>query len=153
LEREGFGISKPATNFFETGVWRCSAAQWESYVGDGNSSYGYNAFGVLKIGNLTNALGLLALGTPATESEVASPVGRMAIGESFDAGLAFMRRRLSDLRRDGKTLSRHQGKANVLFCDGHVEASKLQFLFDDTSDAALVRWNRDRLPHGERLEP
>jgi hypothetical protein len=27
----------------------------------------------------------------------------------------------------------------------------LQFLFEDTSDAALVRWNRDHQPHRERL--
>jgi prepilin-type processing-associated H-X9-DG protein/prepilin-type N-terminal cleavage/methylation domain-containing protein len=45
--------------------------------------------------------------------------------------------------------SRHQGKANVVFCDGHVESLPLQFLFEDTSDEALSRWNRDHLPHRE----
>jgi prepilin-type processing-associated H-X9-DG protein len=49
--------------------------------------------------------------------------------------------------------ARHQGKANVVFCDGHVESPTLQFLFEDTSDAALVRWNRDHLPHREKLSP
>ncbi len=29
----------------------------------------------------------------------------------------------------------HQGKSNVVFCDGHVESPTLQFLFEDTSDA------------------
>jgi len=48
--------------------------------------------------------------------------------------------------------TRHQGKANVVFCDRHVEAPTLKFLFEDTSDAALVRWNRDHLPHRERLQ-
>jgi glyoxylase-like metal-dependent hydrolase (beta-lactamase superfamily II) len=33
-------------------------------------------------------------------------------------------------------------KANVVFCDDHVESPTLQFLFADTSDAALARWNR-----------
>ena len=43
--------------------------------------------------------------------------------------------------------------ANVVFCDGHVESPTLQFLFEDTSDAALVRWNRGHLPHREKLSP
>jgi prepilin-type processing-associated H-X9-DG protein len=47
----------------------------------------------------------------------------------------------------------HQGKANVVFCDGHVESPTLPFLFADTSDAALSRWNRDHLPHREKLSP
>jgi len=46
---------------------------------------------------------------------------------------------------------RHQGKANVLLCDGHVESPTPQFLFDDTSDAVLDCWNRDHQPHREAL--
>ena len=42
-------------------------------------------------------------------------------------------------------------KANVVFCDGHVESPTLKFLFTDTSDAALARWNRDHQPHREKL--
>jgi len=45
------------------------------------------------------------------------------------------------------------GKANVVFCDGHVESPTLEFLFKDTSAAALSRWNRDHQPHRERLAP
>jgi prepilin-type processing-associated H-X9-DG protein len=44
-------------------------------------------------------------------------------------------------------------RANVVFCDGHVESPTLKFLFEDTSDAALARWNRDHLPHREKLSP
>jgi prepilin-type processing-associated H-X9-DG protein len=47
----------------------------------------------------------------------------------------------------------HQGKANVILCDGHVESPPLKFLFEDTRDAAFVRWNRDHLPHREKLSP
>jgi prepilin-type processing-associated H-X9-DG protein len=47
----------------------------------------------------------------------------------------------------------HQGKANVVFCDDHVESPPLPFLFADTSDDALSRWNRDHLPHREKLSP
>ena len=52
-----------------------------------------------------------------------------------------------------RSYARHQGKANVVFCDGHVESPTLKFLFEDTSDAALARWNRDHLPHREKLSP
>jgi prepilin-type processing-associated H-X9-DG protein len=44
-------------------------------------------------------------------------------------------------------------KANVVFCDGHVESLTLTFPFTDTSDDALCHWNRDHLPHRERLAP
>ena len=49
--------------------------------------------------------------------------------------------------------ARHLAKANVVFCDGHVESPTLKSLFEDTTDAALVRWNRDHLPHRELLQP
>jgi hypothetical protein len=44
-------------------------------------------------------------------------------------------------------------KANVVFCASHVETPPLKFLFEDTSYAALARWNRDHLPHREKLSP
>jgi len=60
---------------------------------------------------------------------------------------------LTQLEKYGNTLARHQGKANVVFCDGHVESPTLQFLFEDASDEALSRWNRDHQPHREKLSP
>ena len=50
-----------------------------------------------------------------------------------------------------RSCPRHQGLANVVFCDGHLECLKLKFLFEDTNDDALRIWNRDGLPHRERL--
>jgi hypothetical protein len=46
----------------------------------------------------------------------------------------------------------------VVFCDGHVESSKMKFLFEATSAAALARWKSWRmatnhLPHREKLSP
>jgi hypothetical protein len=35
-------------------------------------------------------------------------------------------------------------KANVVFCASPVESPPLTFLFADTSDAVLRRWNRER---------
>jgi hypothetical protein len=40
-----------------------------------------------------------------------------------------------------------------MFCDGHVEAPKVEFLFYNTTDKALARWNRDHNPHRELLQP
>src|SRR5277367_5524823 len=60
--------------------------------------------------------------SPIAESEVVAPSDMMAIGDSFDASILFMRRNLADLEGFGNTLARHQGKANVVFCDGHVES-------------------------------
>jgi prepilin-type processing-associated H-X9-DG protein len=61
----------------------------------------------------------------------------MAIGENYTGTFAFMGK--TNFADSQIAFSRHQGKANVVFCDGHVESPTLQFLFEDTSDAALVR--------------
>jgi prepilin-type processing-associated H-X9-DG protein/prepilin-type N-terminal cleavage/methylation domain-containing protein len=159
LEIEGFGISKPQTNFLEKGVWHCPSAQWHFDSPDFIPvCYSYNAYGVPPIGTKTNALGLLGhlnstTYTSIAESEVVAPSEMMAIGDSFDGSIAFMREVWLVSQKKWRASSRHQGKANVVFCDGHVESPTLQFLFADTSDAALSRWNRDHLPHREKLSP
>jgi prepilin-type processing-associated H-X9-DG protein len=141
-------------------VWRCTSAQLstDQHSGGIPVSYGYNAYGGLAIGSPTNALGLMghfvsfsAMFAPIKESEVIAPSDMMAIGDSFVGGVFFMRQDLKYLDRNARASSRHQGKANVVFCDGHVESPTLPFLFADTSDAALSHWNRDNLPHREKL--
>ena len=89
--------------------------------------------------------------TAITESEVAVPSEMMAIGDSANGSVEFTRRKLEESKQDGNILTRHQGKANVVFCDGHVESPALSFLFEETSAVVLVRWNRDHLPHRDRL--
>jgi len=88
---------------------------------------------------------------PIRESEVAVPNDMIAMGDGFDPNGIFMRRNLVDLEEFGNTLTRHQGKANVVFCDGHVESPTLKLLFEATTDEALARWNRDHQPHRENL--
>ena len=39
----------------------------------------------------------------------------------------------------------------MTFCDGHVEGLNLRNLFDVRRDDVLKRWNRDNLPHREKL--
>ena len=146
----------------------------------GFSSYGYNVFG---IGADTNSLGLggtfgfthtvpyntgktvggFPVVKPAiSDSLIVSPSEMMAIGDGFNgngdkiySGQGMLWRQNSSMGFfDTITAyARHQGKANVVFCDGHVESPTLKFLFADTSDEALSRWNRDHLPHRERLNP
>ena len=160
LEIGGLGVSQPATNFYTTGVWRCPAARWSSRIPKDVTPayYAYNTWGLGT--NVTTALGLQGhlipssrTYAPTAESEVAVPSEMMAIGDSFAGDAELNRYGLADLETYGNTLTRHQGKGNVMFCDGHVESPKLEFLFEDTSDEALSRWNRDHLPHRELLQP
>jgi prepilin-type processing-associated H-X9-DG protein/prepilin-type N-terminal cleavage/methylation domain-containing protein len=161
IEREGLGIPRPETNYYQKGVWLCPSARWSHKVlaqVNPPACYGYNRYGVLWPGNGTDHFGLqgqfdnrLHLWTPIAESQVAVPSDMMAIGDSVDGSVEFHRSNLAEAPDYGNFLTRHQGKANVLFCDGHVESPTLKSLFEDTSDAALVRWNRDHLPHRDRL--
>ncbi len=168
LQRASNGALITDTNFWEKGVWLCPAAHYPSHKWPAPEigCYAYNAFGVHPYEDFTNALGLCGhvdvssirrspflelKATPILESEVVNPSDLMAIGESFDGRVDFGRN-LDGMNKYGN-LNRHQGKANVVFCDGHVESPTLKFLFEDTSDAALARWNRDHLPHREKLSP
>jgi prepilin-type processing-associated H-X9-DG protein/prepilin-type N-terminal cleavage/methylation domain-containing protein len=160
------------------GVWQCPSAirppefrteqEYRNYL-----SYGYNDFGLDAPAN-TDSLGLgghrimtdgtlrMPLSPPVSESEVASPSDMMAIGDGFYGENGVLQEGYVLSRTFGvadylgstrSSYARHQRRANVVFCDGHVETPTLQFLFADTSDAALVRWNRDHQPHREKLSP
>lgn len=163
----GLGLPK-VTNITE-GIWRCPAAplKFGPPTPDADfSSYGYNQFGVPWPGDSTNALGLQGAFVPnghtfipgapgfalLAESEVAVPSDMMAIGESILGGVRFDRINLNLFEHYWRNaMTRHEGRLNVLFCDGHVESPTPQFIFQDASDAALVRWNRDHQPHREKL--
>lgn len=172
-----FGNSKPATNLINEGVWLCPSAPryWDSPT-ETFCSYGYNAWGVQPQSkiygpagypngySITNALGLYGHPVPGAtlfpkfpgfapvqESEVSVPADMIAIGDSILGGVRLDRYDMLTPSRIGRSMARHQGRINVLFCDGHVESPTLKYVFDDTSDAALSRWNRDHQPHREDL--
>ena len=154
LELGGFDVSKPKRHFFAEGVWHCPAARWSHMPADvAPMSYGYNRSGIGDLGLQGRLISVKEMFEPIAESAVANPSEMMAIGESFNGGITFLHQKLSIVDQNGRASSRHQGKANVVFCDGHVESPTLKFLFEDTSDAALARWNRDHLPHREKLSP
>ena len=88
--------------------------------------------------------------TPIAESEVVAPSDMVAIGDCFEGNALLMRRPIEVFAERGNILARHRGKANVVFCDGHVESPTVKLLLEDTSDTALARWNRDHQPHREQ---
>ncbi len=160
------------TNFWNNGIWVCPSVS-SSWIQDGFQSYGYNAFG---LGTNLDSLGLgghygfahaqtgrvSVVKPPVNASDIVNPSEMIAIGDGFDgndsqlfqAGDFLWRHNSYWGSHETSTAdARHQGKANVVFCDGHVESPTLQFLFADTSDAALSRWNRDHQPHREKLSP
>jgi len=161
LEKFGLGISTPPTNALDEGIWRCPSVQFGDWTtrmtdGVGPNYYAYNTYG---LSDRTNSLGLAGHYDSQTrtyvrtrESEVIAPSDMMAIGDSFAGGSDLTRDDLDYLKKLGNTLTRHQGKGNVVFCDGHVESPTLEFLFVETNDVALARWNRDHRPHGELLQ-
>jgi prepilin-type processing-associated H-X9-DG protein len=153
-------------------VWKCPAAKrpigWPENAGP-FFSYGYNVQG-LSTRTDTESLGLGGQyvwnashnpAPPVAESDVAAPSEMMAIGDGLKGGNGVVEDggdwlwRVSGVTAyPGSTAhayARHQGKADVVFCDGHTETLSLKSLFEDTSEAALVRWNRDHQPHREKL--
>ncbi len=162
IEREGLGVARPETNFFQKGVWHCPSAKWSAGTQvhvNPQAFYGYNRFGVVFPGNVTNEFGLqghynseLQMWDPIREAEVVAPVDMIAIGDCYNATIQFNRAKSSEMADLGNILTRHQGKINVLFCDSHVESVSIPALFGE-SDAALARWNRDHQPHRDLVGP
>jgi prepilin-type N-terminal cleavage/methylation domain-containing protein len=163
LEREGIGTSQPGSNYFHEGIWKCPSARWSTRSLQRNAEpdcYGYNAYGIAYPPSLTNELALQGHYDPVTytrtgvaESEVAVPSDMIVIADDYNTSVVLMRRNLTELASFGNFLIRHQGKANALLCEGHVESPRLTSMFEDQSDAALARWNRDHLPHRDQFNP
>ncbi len=157
-----------------TGVLQCPAAikppDWPDNLG--YAHYGYNGYGTgmyspgigLGLGGHTKPVPQnspstdLAM-TPVKENEVVAPAATYAIGDGFQAtgqiikdGTTLLWRSASTQDYLGSSLrsqKRHDRKANIGFCDGHVETISLARLFEEDSDEALGRWNRDNKPHRE----
>jgi prepilin-type processing-associated H-X9-DG protein len=50
------------------------------------------------------------------------------------------------------TEARHNGRFNILFCDGHVEKLTVKQLFDPRDNNVVKRWNRDNQPHRNTID-
>ena len=167
--------------YMTNSVWVCPCAIRPPYWPTNNDycSYGYNAWGMSVHPDsygLSGGYGFApptpppgfraTFKPPVAESLVVSPSEMLAIGDGFFGNGSFqtdgnfllwrgigMATNASNVADSARVYARHQGRANVVFCDGHVASPTLQFLFADTSDAALDSWNRDHQPHRELLHP
>ncbi len=98
---------------------------------------------------------------PVMEADVVLPAKMIAMGDNFSGwggviqdGNIHCGRNYTARETNGctaRSLIRHQGKANYVFCDGHVEDVSLERLFQSKEPADLQLWNRDGKPHEERL--
>lgn len=178
LQYTELSVSRSSTNripfsqWAGQSVWKCPDANrppgWPTNAGP-YFSYGYNVQG-MSARTDTFSLGLGGQyvwsvshypAPPVVESGVVTPSEMMAIGDGFKGGNGIIEDGDNWLWRSsgvtgypGSTThayARHQGEAEVVFCDGHAETLTLKVLFEDTEDAALTRWNRDHQPHREKL--
>jgi len=160
-------------DFFTNGVWHCPRlelpSEFKAIGVHGFCSYGYNALGIsgrLGLGEFLHSRGKATI-PPDRESSVVNPSEMIAIGDGFCGNGSIIadgqwiigrvavqaETQQAAYTSTKRANDRHQGKANVVFCDGHVETLTLIFLFQDTNDNALVRWTRDHQPHRELLPP
>ncbi len=171
VENQIGDVSRSSSAWRWSGIWKCPADGRTSGSSQGGS-YGYNSEG---LGLSVDEVGLGLGGhyvrrwsgfdnLPVAESEVASPSRMLALGDGVagskgayrDGDGQLWRSHWLDYSDPDKVFSkrvngRHAGRINVAFCDGHAESPKLDSVFSDEGDGALQQWNRDNLPHRERL--
>jgi prepilin-type N-terminal cleavage/methylation domain-containing protein/prepilin-type processing-associated H-X9-DG protein len=160
LAHAGANIPQPPTGFLTESLWRCPSARWTVAMQQANpahfSDYGYNDDKLSGAGprDWQNKFGLQGHYAPATdtysaiaESEVTTPSDMIAIGDTFEPNAILMRRSIETFAALSNIRNRHRARATILFCDGHAESPTIQHLFEETTPAALRRWNRDHQPH------
>lgn len=160
------------------GVWHCPAARrpdawaadpiWKNVLW---VEYGYNEFGVgghasanLGLGRVeTAAAGRGVNYKPTPEKDVLEPSDMIEAGDgilgwgasyldgSDDIGVAARAGWPQRFNDTGRARQRHEGRVNMVFCDGHTAGLEASALFSLTNSAALARWNKDHQPHREWL--
>ena len=117
-----------------------------------NPSYGYNAFGTGGEGSGTPGLGLNPGSSAAlSENRVVVPADMIVIGDYPEPLIPFTQD--GDIAgalnaTDDYVSDRHNGGANVLFCDAHIEYGR-QTNWMMPTEKVRLRWNFDHLPHPE----
>lgn len=111
--------------------------------------YGYNAYGSSGSPSRNLGLGWIEIDAKRTsafrvsDATVRSPSEMIAMADAPGFNSSVDPRPLTSL-----PLARHLGKANVLFCDGHIESAKVSRLCA-AEPQARRRWNNDNEPHPE----
>jgi prepilin-type processing-associated H-X9-DG protein len=118
-------------------------------------SYAYNSFGC----GLGAARGLDDGGWKShevKETQVVAPADMIAFGDAGESKLYHLLFNMTPTwgwKEDGTFVPwgpsrRHNGGANILFCDGHVEYGKYRKWVEHRGEV-MSRWNRDHQPHPE----
>ncbi len=117
-----------------------------------NLSYGYNSSGSLSArAGFYISLGLLRQDL-VRDTEIAAPSDMIAIGDyTIDSVLDGDICAVLDGGPEDYLGDRHNGRANVVFCDDHVEINTQTNWMKATEDVRK-RWNNDNLPHPETWE-
>jgi prepilin-type N-terminal cleavage/methylation domain-containing protein/prepilin-type processing-associated H-X9-DG protein len=104
---------------------------------------------------------------PVPESAVQVPSEMIALGDAYACSRGLFHKvydvyeTAGELAREGGADSplylptarkRHQGRLNLGFCDGHVEAIKVRALFFSKEVRDMRLWNIDNEPHRERMQ-
>ena len=132
-------------------------------LGPRTNSYGYNVLGFRGL-ILTSFGAFISTATETvSENDVKAPSDMIAVGDALSVCSATADRvvqtgdeikrlqLLSPSASEADQLNQvaeriHRRRANVAFCDAHVENLGFKSLFFDTNDAALRRWNLDHAP-------
>jgi len=106
--------------------------------------FGYNMAGTDHIKDPTK-LPTLGLGVMCLAERVRAPSDMIALGcKQYQGGRSIS----PYMDAVGKVSARHRGRANILFCDGHLEAAS-QAKWIVPTERARRRWNNDNEPHAE----
>jgi prepilin-type processing-associated H-X9-DG protein len=134
----------------------------------GNGQYACNASGTAKFQAAANlGLGGYMNGKlcPTAENRIRMPVSMIAAGDvapgaSLELPPGFSIRKTFDssghfdvcsANRSRWPGTGHNGQANMVFCDGHVESAR-QANWVSSAESARRRWNNDHEPHPETWE-
>jgi len=154
----GVGGNNFANKFATMRTLRCP--QWVSNTDGkrGNGQYAMNASGTAKFKDAANlGLGGFEEGwniRATVEARVRAPVDLIVVGDiapGFTFGEMFWTSGHFDVCSADTWMwpgTSHNGQANMLFADGHVESAR-QTNWVSSADTVRRRWNNDREPHPE----
>ena len=154
----GVGGNNFADKFATMRTLRCPQLVSNADGKRGNGQYAMNASGTAKFKDAAN-LGLGGSGdgwnaAPTAESCVRAPADLILVGDiapGFTVGAVFWTSGYFDVCSTNTWMwpgTSHNDRANMLFCDGHVETAR-KTTWVSASDTARSRWNNDHEPHPE----
>lgn len=111
-----------------------------------NPDYGYNYAGTGRYRQ--DVLGLDGGQRCLPESGVAAPSDMAAVCDATNGPIDYDAESLSRTNLLAAIVPRHNGGANAVFCDAHVEYGKWANWLRKT-EIARQRWNNDHQPHAE----